>query len=268
MKILFIAGNAHSGTTIFEQLLVRELNVLGLGEIYYSYQAFVRKEIPKYTCSCNNQSDCIWKLIIENWTINNVNSYEEAYQILIQTVKTVFPEIKVISDSSKYPKAFTFIKIHEPDLILVTKNPRSWMNSALRRRLHKKGEDKNWFQKIIIRFRFLQSWSRLNTFFLSYPNVNVVLYESIAFEAEATLKHLTAQIKDLEFRSEATNQFIHQLIGNEIRHKSYKIEYDTRWIWTKDTKLDLIILLPTVQKTWSRIIDRVANYQKSIYDKK
>lgn len=261
MKIIFIGGNAHSGTTIFEQLLSREMNVLALGEVYYSFQVFVRQEIKNYTCSCHNQSDCIWTSILNNWTKFNIKTYSEAYRILIETVQAIYPEVDVISDSSKYPQAFQEIKIHQPELILVSKNPRSWMNSALRRRLQKKGEDSSWFQKVKIRYRFLRSWTRINQVFLSNPQVNVVLYETLVFEPTQTLNFLKSNLNFLENRTSVSDHFVHQLIGNKIRHKSYQIKYDTRWIWAKDSLLDALILAPFVQRTWQNLNEIVSKSQ-------
>lgn len=266
MKIIFIGGNAHSGTTIFEQLLSREMNVLALGEIYYSYQVFIRKEIEHYTCSCNYQSDCIWTSIKNNWTKSKIKTYSEAYRILLDTVQEVYPEVEVISDSSKYPQAFQEIIIHQPEFILVSKNPRSWMNSALRRRLQKKGEDVNWFQKMKIRFRLLRSWTRINQVFLSNPQVNVVLYETLVFEPTQTLNFLKSKLHFLENRPSVSDHFVHQLIGNKIRHKSYQIKYDTRWIWAKDPLLDALILMPFVQRTWQNLNEIVLKSQESNHE--
>ncbi len=266
MKIIFIGGNAHSGTTIFEQFLSREMNVLALGEIYYSFQVFIRKEIQNYTCSCNDQANCIWTSIINNWSKSNVKTYFEAYRILIESVHDLYPEVEVISDSSKYPQAFQEIITLQPELILVSKNPRSWMNSALRRRLQKKGEDTNWFQKMKIRYRFLRSWTRINEAFLSNPKVNVVLYESLVFEPANTLNFLKSKLHFLDKRPSVSDYFVHQLIGNKIRHKSYQIKYDTRWIWAKDSLLDALILAPFVQRTWQNLYEIELKSQESNHE--
>lgn len=254
MKTLFIAGNAHSGTTILEQLIAKEFSVLALGEVYYAFQAFQKKEIQRYQCSCKHSTNCVWSKIIIQWNKQNPSEYFDAYQILLDVIKVEFPDIKVISDSSKYPTALNKISSLKPDTILISKHPKAWITSALRRRINKKGPDLNWFNKFKIRYRFMRSWSRLNSFFLNKTDIHVLTYENLVFHPQKTLEVLHSKLEFLEKnKKDEPNILIHQLIGNVIRHDEFNLKYDSRWIWKRDLNTEILMLMPIVQKTILKI---------------
>lgn len=78
-KVLYIAGNGHSGSTIIDIILGSTKDYFSAGELSY----ITRKGLKKEYCSCNELiSDCkIWNKIFELW-ITNMNITLKEYSEL------------------------------------------------------------------------------------------------------------------------------------------------------------------------------------------
>ncbi len=82
IKIIYIAGNGHSGSTLLDIMLGSIPQAFSAGELTF----VTRKSIFDEYCSCGEQiKDCaIWTQIIAQWLANSPISYEEHCQLRLR----------------------------------------------------------------------------------------------------------------------------------------------------------------------------------------
>ena len=146
MKVIYIAGLYHTGSTLMDLTLGNLPNVIGLGEIYKGLVSGFEKK-----CSCGKDiGDCSFWGEVNNKLIENSNlDIQEKYNLVISNFQDNFGGDFILVDSSKchpfdiFPNKFArsmqgldyLIKIENIDLkvIHMVRDVRSWSNGLLMR---------------------------------------------------------------------------------------------------------------------------------------
>ena len=111
MKLLYVAGLEHSGTTLLSHLLGASGPVLVLGEVgrFFSpagMHAYVQRwrDYPDHrTCSCGQEWDrCpFWSELVGLNGLNSELPLAQKYRLLFEHVRTRYPGSPVLVDSTK-----------------------------------------------------------------------------------------------------------------------------------------------------------------------
>ena len=252
IKVLYIAGIYHSGSTLLDRSLSVAEDAVGFGEISKSY--FDGHE--EY-CSCGKQStQC------EFWghhLSQRMHTHDEFYDSFFQKFKEHYGCSSVLIDSSK-TSPFRMFKSatkrwqglsywlkhrNEVELIVIhlVRDPRSWTASLKRRdkRLQENSSSfsvKNFFRKDVVR---LCQWYLSHTFLSAYIKKNdlksiKVCYESFCSNPKGTVNSIynRASLPDKSITLLDLNKSkSHITVGNPSRHDTSiknTIKYDTRWM--------------------------------------
>lgn len=248
MRIIYVAGLYHSGSTLLDNILGMSGNIIGLGEIYKSYY----DGFEKY-CSCGSRpNECdFWKNIIPE----NYNEPQQFYDKVLAEFEERFGP-KILLDSSKcHPlpfkrsdknfKGLNYLKNTDIDLYVIhlVRDPRSWCRNIIRRKIRfKKGVNYPVYKKIndnlLIRYlQWIYGHVEIRKFLkkneLKYIRIN---YDDLVFETSKTLNQIKSFIEiniDSDLFTEKTTSNSHITVGNPSRHnfkKIQKINYDRRWL--------------------------------------
>ena len=251
IKVLYIAGIYHSGSTLLDRSLSVVENAVGFGEISKSYY----DGYEKY-CSCGKKSSqCdFWG----NEFSKEIYSHDDFYHRFYQKFKEQYGNSSVLIDSSKTSpfrilqgttkrwqglSYWTKNTEVEVTVIHLIRDPRSWTASLKRRdqRLNKTLRSK-FFNKL-----FRGDFVRLLQWYISHKMISSFIasnnldsikisYESFCSNPEytvnliygfASLQNSSINIVDLS-KSKS-----HITVGNPSRHDlslKNSIKYDTRWM--------------------------------------
>ena len=122
LALIYIAGLEHSGTTLLNDLLARQPGVLGLGEVgnFFSpshMEAYLKKwgTYPdSRLCSCGSAwEECLfWGRVAHlNGKSSDVPQIQK-YRILIEYIKSNYPDVKVIVDSTKSIETYHMLAVN------------------------------------------------------------------------------------------------------------------------------------------------------------
>jgi hypothetical protein len=250
MKILYVAGCGHSGTTLLDLLLSTHSSVCGLGEARMLVNDARR---PEYTananernCSCGRTINrCpLWSRFLTHVEETPEADFGHRYSTLLSIVQDVTGPDTIVSDSSKYLNPLRQIAeaarsgilqplISPNDLFAVhlVKDARAWVTSMKDRYDLNRWDLVRWYRK----------WHRDNQQIRSFlnqenlPSVRVS-YEEICFRPRGTLRKIfeAAGIEEHGPVGELGSACVHIGLGNPMRNddqKSTRIEYDPRWFY-------------------------------------
>ncbi len=246
MKIVYICGLGHSGSTILDMALGAHSGIVGLGEVSRILQAdradFTDSNFTGITCSCGMamQKCSFWKKIRDKalqW--DNLPS-SSRYAELIRIFSSEFGEDRILVDSSKIISSYLLElhNKHELRVIFLTRDFRSWSYS-----IHLK-KSKNIFTLPL-------RWKRQNKkmlAFLETHNFNYFTlgYEEFALNPDRMLsrlcRYLGVQYEDNMMIPAGSSS--HIIRGNRARSDPDKIQairYDPRWMTS--TKASLLSFL-------------------------
>ena len=261
-KLLYIASNAHSGSTLLEMLLSAHPSVCGLGE---SHMLIDDRKRPKRIanaderiCSCLQPiSECpLWSRFIEYVEQERSGRFATRYQKLISMVQEEFGEDVVIADSSKYIEPLNNLldAIGSGELpqceifvIHVVKDVRAFATSVKRL-----DGIRGWR----VRKAFSQWWqgNRQMQRLIDARAVRHVRvgYDELCLNPELVLR-IICDAAGIAFDGrmlDMANTRAHIGVGNPMRShrtKSRKIIYDSRWFLESDVNL-WYLLRPRIRR--------------------
>lgn len=118
-KVVYIAGNGHSGSTLLDIILGNGKDCFSVGELSF----IVRNGLLEEYCSCNSKiSDCdFWDQVFEIWSNNRTLSFDEyrklrhRYERNATFLRTCFNSIFPSRDFKSYKNSTSalFDAIHE-----------------------------------------------------------------------------------------------------------------------------------------------------------
>jgi len=244
IKVVFIAGSSHSGSTLLDKVIGSHPNGISLGEIYLTYKRFKDKpeQFDNQKCSCGvNGSNCLfWQKIFTIWTEKNAKSYNQAYSLLLDHFITVYGKQAFLIDSSKYLPAIQEIQNMnsiELHIIHLIKDVRSYIVSQIDRakqkgtyrRFANLKHTRSWYNQNKKIQDYLRSKS-MNYINLSYEEL--CMFSQLAFNdiCDFINEHQVPQLLKLD------NLNSHLLTGNNMRldPKKSVIQYDFRWFNRRD----------------------------------
>ena len=268
-KLIYIAANEHSGSTLLELILASHPGISGLGETHMLVDETLRMErLPSADtriCTCGKAiNKCpLWSAFLDSVAGNGNGDFSVRYNYLIQLAKSEFGEESILVDSSKYiaplKKLISAEESHRLPKITIfvihlIKDVRSFATSMKRR------YNLNSWQLI----SKLRKWHRTNLEIEKFLSQNAIPhirvgYEELCFNPKMILRLICDKIgvqfdeKMLDIR----NASAHIGVGNPMRNhpvKRNQLIYDNRWFH------ETTILL------WYLLCPRIRRYNKnSVY---
>lgn len=212
MKLLYIGGLEHSGTTLTEQLLSSHSRSLSLGEIasFFSpshMKAYLRAwgdHDDVRRCSCGSDwEDCsFWGQLTHLNGLNSDLPLDEKYAQLIRFIRRQLGDDVLVTDSSKSVEALGALRSalrreaasqDRFGLILVTKDVRSF-TASMKRKSGGKG--------LLSDFRSMNYWTHANTKWLKVlaadPSIphRINLYEHLCLDTLGQVNALLAMVEE------------------------------------------------------------------------
>ena len=251
MKLIYILGLEHSGTTLTDQLLSSNEGVVGLGEVanYFSesHMAQYHKRwghLPDaYLCSCGELLDeCeFWKRLVTHSGLvvdEKRTENREKYLALLETAKSLYGDDVVLVDSSKSIRGLqnwlvnlSYLGMSKDDVrvVFVAKDSRGFVAS-----MQKKATSS---MNVLDVYRSFNYWSGANGELLNFLNENdldyeICLYEELCTTPQDVLVRVLNGIVDANsVMCDVSHNQSHIAIGNKnfiMRNRS-SIKYDDRW---------------------------------------
>ena len=248
MKIIYIAGLGHSGSTILDMSLGCHSNIIGLGEVAQILKAN-KEELESHEnynnvfCSCGSKiNECeFWKDGKKVLIQSNGLSHADKYKKLIYYVKQKYGNNTILIDSSKNPNNYLkeLNKKHEVKIIFLVRDIRAWCYS----RHSRLGTNilllaYQWFENNFKILKFCQK---------NHFDYKFFGYEEIALYPEILLKKISEFI-GIEYEPVMTwpdKSHSHIFNGNVAKGDKQKRKgffYDARWL----TSLSLIFFCPLI----------------------
>ncbi|MFY0643040.1 MAG: hypothetical protein JXR19_01080 [Bacteroidia bacterium] len=257
-RVIYIASLDHSGSTMLAKMLGGHSEIISVGEVLQTFKLYKNETrvFEQRLCTCGHIGNVcpLWSEIIQQWDKNQVKTYKQAYMLVLQVFKQLFPN-KIILDCSKYAPGLNRILNYdgvEVQVIHLFKDVRTFLISRIARAV--KLNIKTNFVKNI---RYFKVWFRIN------QNMDLLIqqnelksfdvgYEELCFDTYRIMNKLTSFF-DLEFEEQITqaagSDKHHQLIGNNMRIKKEKeiVSYDARWMSRKEWIIPSLIF-PKIMK--------------------
>ena len=271
MKIVYIAGLYHTGSTLMDLTLGNLPKVIGLGEIYKGLRGGFEE-----MCSCGEATkECpFWGDIYKTLKEKKDLDMNDKYDLVISTFVEKYDQDYILVDSSKcHPFDLFFNKdkrdmqglnylIKKPEIDLkvihMVRDVRSWSNGLLMRDERTKHE-LSLINQIYRKFsrsasaRFLQWYwghKKIINFLNRHQVENLrISYEDLAMNTEATLISLTDFLgldydPSMLVPSESKS---HIVVGNPMRFRqadTKRIKYDSRWLSSSKLFFPAMFLRP------------------------
>ena len=242
MRVIYIAGSSHSGSTLLSLMLNANPEIMSVGEIQnLGRQLKIKPKRQKYTrCSCGTSSlwecafwtavdECVQKRSGKSLANHNMLDYSDLNKFRASNA-VVFKAISDISgnrfivDSSKDPKRMAYLmRFRDVEVypIHLIRKPEGQINSVLKKR--------GSLLKSVIHYELVHA--QIRWLLKSVPH-GVVHYEDLVLEPESTL---TAVLKPLglEFDPQQlrwSDVIAHDVAGNHMRwSKTNQLVLDQSW---------------------------------------
>ncbi len=279
MRIIYIAGLEHSGTTLTDHLLSSRPGVLGLGEVSSFFSPrHMRQYMDRWgdypvasLCSCGSSwQECdFWGGVFDLCGLNSEESMIDKYQKLLMYVRERHGDDAMIIDSSKSlaglehaVKACANIGLSPCDVsvIYTVKDVRSFSASML----HKSGASKS----MLAVFRSFNYWLGANKQFIEYfqaqnMGIQVNLYEALCADPSGFLdRALGSPGGAVSFGApDISVSTSHIAMGNKdflLRNRKH-IEYDARW--KKESRIKAMYLAHHNARSLNKFIQSLQRAQ-------
>jgi len=251
MKIVYITGLGHSGSTILDMVLGCHPEMTGLGEIAQlikATQSELEDKQSRYNtllCSCGERiNNCgFWKAAKQVLAENSGLSKVEKYQKIIHHFQSLYGDRMVLVDSSKIVNEclVELNRAHDLKIIFLARDFRSWCYSRNR----KLGKN-----ILILGYQWARwtwgVWHFLKRNNLSYKQLG---YEELALYPDVMLKEVCDFI-GVEYDPcmlSPENTKSHIVEGNTARgdsEKRQRIRYDARWMTSLPLAFYSVLLFP------------------------
>lgn len=260
LKVIYIAGLYHSGTTVLDLTLGKHSNIVGLGEIYKL--CFDGHETR---CSCGEiPSSC------EFWS--EVTVVEGKVQKTYENVKTqfrdMFPNACLLDSSKCHPLGFLnrdssknfkglnfWLGQEDVDLrvIHLTREALTWSSriNAREERFAKRSTRIGRFYRGIVASvpaRLIQ-WSLGHKAIERFCRINAIpcyqiSYEQMCYSSEDSTRCLLQFVgEDKDFQQTASTS--HITVGNPVRHQvgnAVNLKFDVRPLFKRKSLISLLLL--------------------------
>lgn len=259
-RMIFIAGEGHSGSTLLDMLLSSGGKAVSLGQI----MSVVNRQgdrIIQGQCSCGQSAaDCpLWGPVLSKFVeLGNSASLQEKYSIVFDQVAALYgPKMHVI-DSSKFIGSLLKIESFadfEIAPIQVIKDVRSFSVSMVDKAIKRHGKAPafeperlflNWYRHNRKIDRHLKASDKYTDF--------RVVYEELVFMLESSISSINEYLGDSYIDlNGAFNS--HVISGNRMKNKigtPKDIRYDFRWL-ARSEWLRPYVLMPFVSRYNSQI---------------
>jgi len=254
-KVVYIAGNGHSGSTILDMCLGAHPGIIGLGEIANILLASSHKleenNFTKIKCSCgNDMCNCDFWMGVREWLRDNpCGDINDKWKFLLTFFQKKYGKEKVLIDSSKTKHEYLLFLNDYCDLyvIFLVRDYRSWVYSRFSRHGHNIFMLMlHWYINNIRIYNFLKK---------NNLNVLVVGYEELALYPKFILEKITKFI-GLSFNNnmlQPNKTKSHIIRGNVARGDSEKrknLMYDARWLASMKINFLAPVFFPIIR--WNR----------------
>jgi hypothetical protein len=260
LKVLYIGGLEHSGTTLTEQLLSSHPRSLSLGEIasFFSpahMQAYMRAwgdqdDVRRCSCGSDWEECAFWGQLPHLNGLNSALPLVDKYVELIRFIRRHFGDEVVVTDSSKSVEAFdallSALRVEGQSedrigLVLVAKDVRNF-TASMKRKSRGKG--------VLSAYRSMNYWGHANEAWLqkiaAHPAIHhcINLYEHLCADALAQVNGILAMVEEAPLASlDIANTTSHIAMGNKdfLMRNRRQLRYDQRW-FTDDAILFAYLL--------------------------
>ncbi len=263
MKVIYILGLEHSGTTLTDQLISGASGVVGVGEVarYFSPQQMSHYHRiwghfdDAYRCSCGQLfDDCeFWRELQPHSGLHSDQAVAAKYAKLVDVAKKIYGNDVVLVDSSKSLSGLQNWLDNAPQLglsesdfriVFAVKDPRSFVASMLRKAEAKRREattNSVPATSLLSTLRHFNYWVGANREIFAYlSNINtrtqvdvqLSLYEELCTNTSQVLARLTNGFIDpAHLSTDINHNQAHIGIGNKsfIMRNRDQIKYDDAW---------------------------------------
>jgi hypothetical protein len=271
MRVVYVAGASHSGSTLLHLMLGAHSRCVGLGEVARTLapgpEGIART--LKRRCSCgSSMEDCVfWSKAASRLSRNPESGLEGQYRVVLETFTDVFGPDRILVDSSKYLEPMHVLRrMPEVDLrvIHVIKDVRAWVISQGDKERKRSEKGKTIERRSKARL-FLQ-WYRQNRKIQrclsedKLPSMRLG-YEELCFFPELMIDELCRLLGEepeaAMLSPDASG--CHVLRGNKgtVDHAHHldeqraAIQYDHRWLYRNDWLL------------WSLLLPRIMRFNRT-----
>lgn len=263
MRVIYIIGAAHSGSTLLDLMLNAHPEVISVGEVLKlnGLIKIKRNGQPKFAkCSCRapslrqcdfwfrvdewlrqNEGKNLWDLDFRDY--RNLDARQAPNLILFKAITQVSGK-RFVVDSSKMPRRLSYLmQFDELDVypIHIVRSPKGQINSVI----HQQGLFKSILHYEIVQEQTYRLLKRL-------PH-GVVRYEDLVLEPERILQCALEPL-GLRFHPRQlawAEQVRHSVGGNHLRWKqTSELILDTRWTGDLSTIQKLAINIGTLRSRY------------------
>lgn len=277
MKLIYILGLEHSGTTLTDHLLSSHSKVLGLGEIaaffstsHMSHYASQWSDFDDaFICSCGDSwRECsFWSGLEQYSGLNSDLPFIDKYRMVLEHAKTTHGADSVIVDSSKSLDTLQNIVANLDSLnltldnvlvVFALKDVRSFAASM---RKTSTSKSNLWHC-----FRNFNYWLGANKAILNYLRKSSIryqlsLYETLCENPQESVNH---HLRSVQLTPEAViikHSDSHIAMGNKdfITRNRETIEYDNSWF--DDGQISLMYSLHVLSRRFNNSMYALAQQQ-------
>lgn len=247
MKLIYIVGLEHSGTTVTDKYIGQQLNALSLGEIKGFFDVdhmenYLRTwgDYPDARmCSCQSEwQDCaFWGELYPLAGCNSNETLLAKYSALVKYVESKYGKDTVIVDSSKSLDNLKQLKSNADQvglcaddiaIVYCVKDARSFVMSNILKHNNRATMKARW--------QSLNYWYGANSVIYQYlesdevDNYHLSLYEDFCTNPKRLIKDLNSSGIGLNDVMKSKNES-HIAMGNKdfINQNTFEINYDDRW---------------------------------------
>ena len=257
-NIIFISGNARSGTTIFGHYLSTKFNVFFAGEVLTNREFHLSKKLlenyklrnRKCTCGLPPNKCIFWSDLIKNFN-NDIPKY---YKKCISKKNKISGDIPFIDSSknlSRLKQILNSVNLKKDRIHVIhsIKNYKGQIYSGLK---YGKAKKKNIFINNSIYYALYWLYSNIYSIIVLYnlklkgkiDTFTIIFYEDFIFNQEEVFKKLKKKMKFLK-PNNSKFSYSHEIGGNDgfVKGKAEKLIYQYDWIFSYSIFSPFISLL-------------------------
>jgi len=258
MKIIYITGLSRSGTTYLSNSMVRELNVISIGEVAKNIEIYQnKKEKERYKnenrkCTCGEYpEDCsFWGDLLDG--VDDITDHE-AFELTIKKVQKTYPGGIILDTSKSVKRLERFYKneiLEKHNIQLISINIiRHCLGQIESYQKYHKLRNRRGFNALILAdaiYWLVRNFRNIH--FLNNKKIpcKTIFYEDLIFHQKETI----GSIKDFIAREfgdyNFENSVIHEMSGNEGFKNGglNSVRYQTKWMFNFKFTALFSILLP------------------------
>jgi hypothetical protein len=229
--VIYIAGSAHSGSTLLDLMLGAHPNVTSVGELQYLKKYWHNNKF----CTCGTPiRECkFWTSVIDSATDQAIDDWKHRPDRLNLTIQAIseYQETPIIIDSSKTPEQLDRLLRSETALSVIhlVRDGRAVAYSATKKGRDPYGHINLWTQRLAEIESTVSDMRR---------NAITVHYESVTRRPKNTIKSLLSWMGQ-PFTARCIYRFterdVHNINGNRMRRQPrININFDSEFLALSD----------------------------------